>query len=148
MNLDLTPHVGSTVQIRFRFQSDTCYAQAGSYIDDVRVYGRRTAASSAVVESPGTAHTALTGVAVFPNPFNPRTQISFTLGSECRAKLAVYDLQGKKVLVLADRIFSAGPQNLVWEGRDEAGRSVPSGTYLLQVTAGENRLGKKLLLLR
>ena len=148
MNLDLTPYAGNTVQIRFRFQSDLYLTQAGSYIDDVRVYGLQAAAGFAVGKSSGDANSFLTEFAVSPNPFNPLTRIRFTLDSAREVKVSVYDLHGRKVVLLADQMFAAGPQNLVWEGKDQAGRAVPSGTYLLQIKAGESSRIEKLVLLR
>jgi hypothetical protein len=46
LHLDLTKYIGQTVQIRFCFQSNDENVQPGSYIDDVKVYGRRTTQNS------------------------------------------------------------------------------------------------------
>jgi hypothetical protein len=65
-----------------------------------------------------------------PNPFNPRTRISFDLAASGRTRLAVYDLAGRLVLVLADEKLGAGRHEFVWDGVDRNGRRVASGVYL------------------
>ena len=71
--------------------------------------------------------TRLTGV--WPNPFNPQTTVAFDLAREGRARLLVYDLQGRLVSRLVDASLPAGHHSVVWQGRDESGRSVSSGIY-------------------
>ncbi len=85
---------------------------------------------------------------VVPNPFNPRTTISFDLGRPGLAKLAVYDVRGYLVTVLAERNYPAGRHELVWDGRDQAGRAVDSGVYLVRMTAADVTKSRKILLLR
>jgi len=92
-----------------------------------------------VTDTPATtgevpARTALTGI--FPNPFNPRTTVSFELVSRERARVAVYDLSGRLVKVLADRVFNGGSHDLVWNGRDRNDQSVAAGVYLCRMEAG------------
>ncbi|MFO7608467.1 MAG: FlgD immunoglobulin-like domain containing protein [Candidatus Krumholzibacteriia bacterium] len=88
-------------------------------------------------------------LAVTPNPFNPRTELRFTLDREQAVTVAVFDLAGRRVRTLADgRVLAAGPQTLAWDGRDEQGRAAPSGVYLARVTAGGARLDAKMTLLR
>ncbi len=60
--------------------------------------------------------TTLLGAA--PNPFNPRTSIKFNVGQDERVAVTVCDLAGRQVVVLADQVFAAGPQKVVWEGCD------------------------------
>jgi len=85
----------------------------------------------------------------YPNPFNPLTAITFTLpeGAE-GAELSVYDVRGRRVrsLSLGDR--SPGTQTVVWDGRDDHGRPVPSGTYFARLTVGGKSLTRKMVLLR
>ncbi len=69
----------------------------------------------------------------FPNPFNPSTTIHFELAAEQRARLSVYRLDGRRVSVLVDGIVSAGNHEISWDGRDDNGASLPSGTYLYRL---------------
>jgi len=73
----------------------------------------------------------------YPNPFNPSTTISFVLQHTARARLAVYNVDGRLVRVLADETFSSGPHELVWNGTDSSQRAMASGTYLFRLTTAD-----------
>ena len=85
-----------------------------------------------------------------PNPFNPRTSIFFTIDRRQQIRLAVFDLKGGCVAVLADGSFDPGLHEVTWQGRDSGGRELPSGTYLLRLLTGDRRQvpGRKITLLR
>ena len=83
-----------------------------------------------------------------PNPFNPSTTISFSLKSRGHANLAVYDVAGRLVRVLIDGVMEAGPRDVTWDGRDNAGRGVASGVYFYRLEAGEFIETRKMVLLR
>ncbi len=85
----------------------------------------------------------------YPNPFNPATTIAFHLPAETAVGLAVFDLSGHLVRELAHGTpFSAGPHAVYWNGRDDAGRDLPSGIYLCRLHALERRESRKLTLVR
>ena len=83
-----------------------------------------------------------------PNPFNPTTQLDFELPHRQHARLEVYDLTGRRVAVLADGVFEPGRLSRVWNGRDGAGREVPSGTYLVRLSTEGGVRAQKVLLVR
>jgi hypothetical protein len=84
-----------------------------------------------------------------PNPFNPSTQIRFELGrDETRVQIEIFDLAGRRVRRLVDGALSAGPQTAVWDGRNDAGRTVASGVYPLRLTAGDEVRMQRLVLLK
>lgn len=83
-----------------------------------------------------------------PNPFNPTTTVLFRLAEKGRARVAVYDLGGRLVRELADRVFPAGPSALVWDGANGNGRDAASGVYFIRLEAADRTLSKKMLLLR
>jgi hypothetical protein len=70
-----------------------------------------------------------------PNPFNPSTKIQYSLSREGNAKLVVYDLAGRHVRTLLDEHVDAGEHFQSWNGRDDRGRIVASGSYLVRFTA-------------
>ena len=72
-----------------------------------------------------------------PNPFNPRTTISYGLPHDGHVELTIYDLAGRRVKVLVSEHVSAGEHEAQWHGRDEAGKQVASGVYLYRLRAGE-----------
>lgn len=71
-----------------------------------------------------------------PNPFNPRTTITFEVPRETRVWIRVYSLRGALVTQLLDgRMVAAGRHQVDWSGRDSGGRSVASGIYYCRMTA-------------
>lgn len=71
-----------------------------------------------------------------PNPFNPVTDIRFTLSEPAHVRIAVYDLKGRKVADLVDAVYPQGENNAAWEGRDASGRRVSSGVYFAHMQDG------------
>jgi len=71
-----------------------------------------------------------------PNPFNPMTTLRFDVPVAGRAHLEVYDVAGRLIRGLLDADLPAGSHEAVWDGRDEAGRAMASGSYFARLTAG------------
>ncbi len=82
----------------------------------------------------------LAGLDNVPNPFNPRTEIAFTLAASGPVRLELYDIRGALVRVLHDGAMPGGDNRVVWDGRDDAGQPAPSGTYLCWLEA-DGRVG-------
>ncbi len=76
-----------------------------------------------------------------PNPFNPRTEIRYTLPGAGPVTLRVHDVRGRLVRELVAGSQAAGPHLVLWDGRDSGGRAVASGTYYARlVFAGRSRV--------
>ncbi len=90
----------------------------------------------------------LAAVGNFPNPFNPMTTIKFALPGEGRVDVAVYDVAGRRVATVLDEVLSAGFQEVTWQGKDDLGRTVSSGTYFYRVTSGGQTVTGKMLLMK
>jgi len=84
----------------------------------------------------------------FPNPFNAETVISFALHKTSHVKLEIYNILGQKVMDLVDERVSAGYKKVVWDGKDNAGKTVASGVYLYQLKAGDFMEAKRMILLK
>lgn len=87
----------------------------------------------------------------YPNPFArsaAATTIRFVLPQATFAELAVYTLQGERVRVLASQTLKPGSYNFRWDGRDDAGRPLASGTYIYRLQAGAINLSRALLLIK
>ena len=85
----------------------------------------------------------------FPNPFNPETQIRFSIGGEESVKLIIYDMMGRQVQTLIDGdSFSSGYHVVNWNGLDSKGQKVPSGVYIYRIKAGTFIADKKMLLVK
>ncbi|MFA5509747.1 MAG: T9SS type A sorting domain-containing protein [Candidatus Cloacimonadaceae bacterium] len=83
-----------------------------------------------------------------PNPFNPHVNISFNIPKPGDAKLAVYDLRGRKTRILVDNFLTAAEHQIMWDGKDDAGRDVASGVYILQLESGGKSSSRKISLLK
>lgn len=83
-----------------------------------------------------------------PNPFNPVTEIGYSLPVSCRVRLVVYNILGQKVATLVDEYQSACSKVVRWDGRDDNGLNVVSGVYFYRLQAGRSTDMKKMVLLR
>ena len=85
----------------------------------------------------------------YPNPFNPQTTIVFEIPRRQIVTLRVFDMSGRSVNVLIDaEEYAPGSHDTVWNGRDEHGRRVPSGTYFYRLEAGEFCETKRMVLVK
>lgn len=84
----------------------------------------------------------------FPNPFDEVTIIPFTLSEAAEVRLEVYDLLGRRVVVLEDGLRQTGPHRVTWDGRDEDGRDVASGVYVYRLIVGDQRMSREAVIIR
>jgi hypothetical protein len=71
----------------------------------------------------------------YPNPFNPSTSIRFSLPQQSAVVLKIFNLLGQEVATLIQGVRPAGSYQVIWNGRDNLGRSVGSGLYFYKLTA-------------
>jgi len=83
-----------------------------------------------------------------PNPFNPSTRIEFELAADGPARLAVFDLLGRRVATLFEGEHAAGRHAAWWHGLNDAGRAVASGVYVARLESGGRVAARKLLLVK
>jgi WD40 repeat protein len=95
----------------------------------------RTGQSTGIEEPVGAA-TPVALAAPSPNPFRGETTLRFAIPSAGDVQLSVYDVAGRLVATLLSEPRSTGEHAVRWDGRDDAGRDVPSGTYFARVEAG------------
>ena len=86
--------------------------------------------------------------AVYPNPFNPRTTISYDLPSDATVSIVIYDAIGQEIRHLVSQHYTAGRYSVQWDAKDHLGRSVGSGVYIAKIVAGPNTAIQKMLLLK
>ena len=84
----------------------------------------------------------------YPNPFNPQTTVRLHLPERSAIRLEVYDAAGQMVRSLLKGEFEAGVHIVVWDGYDQAGREVATGTYFARLRAGRKIQVRKMTLLR
>ncbi len=86
---------------------------------------------------------------VRPNPFNPRTWIAFDLPAAATVSVTVHDTRGRVVRrLITGEQRPAGHHQLLWDGNDAGGRTLPSGVYFARLDTGAKVLTRKMTLLR
>jgi hypothetical protein len=84
-----------------------------------------------------------------PNPFSARSSLSFTLPTQGRVWLEIFDVRGRRVRTLAEgEGLGAGLHARSWDGRDEEGRALAAGVYFARLRGGGRIMSRKLALLR
>jgi len=74
----------------------------------------------------------------YPNPFNPKTTIRFTLATPGVTSIRIYDVSGRLVRTVLDEVLIAAEHSVEWQGRDDTGHQVAAGVYFYRVRSGEN----------
>lgn len=83
----------------------------------------------------------------YPNPFNPRTTIFFSISTASAVSLQIYNLRGQRIRTLLERSnLEPGKQQVEWDGRDGQGNVVSSGIYIYKVDDGTTVLARKMVL--
>jgi hypothetical protein len=84
----------------------------------------------------------------YPNPFNPSTTIKFSLPSDQMVELSIIAVDGSRVATLLHESLPAGTHQVIWDGRNEKGVQVASGTYFYQIKAGGHSATKRMMLVK
>jgi bacillopeptidase F len=155
-----SPHVAGTVALMLQAHPGLTFSEVLSILCQTSVdrgtagydhdygYGRLdalAAVTAARVDVPVAAPPAALMLSAAPNPFQSRVRFAFSVPSAGRSLLELFDLRGRRVRVLAGR---AAGGSISWDGRDEGGRSVPSGIYLARLTSGDKSRTERVLRLQ
>ena len=84
----------------------------------------------------------------YPNPFNPTTTINYELPTASVVRLDIHDVLGQKVRTLVHEAMEAGSHKAIWDGRNDAGLPVVSGTYIYRFEAGGFVRTRKMVLVK
>ncbi|MEW6510068.1 MAG: FlgD immunoglobulin-like domain containing protein [Bacteroidota bacterium] len=84
----------------------------------------------------------------FPNPFNPTTNITFSVPQQTQVKVEVYDILGRLISTLVDTDLPAGNYTTTWSGKDANGAAVATGLYIYRMQAGSFSSVKKMLMVK
>jgi len=99
-----------------------------------------------VAAAPTVPEAAAPRLRAWPNPFNPRVHVVFTLPRAETIRAAIHDPAGRRVRTLHVGRLEQGEQHLTWDGLDQAGNRAPAGVYLVRVQGGGWRSGVKVVL--
>jgi len=104
---------------------------------------------SVVLDDSGARACGVENLRVYPNPFNPLTTINFDLPRDETVGLRVYDVKGRLVReLLADVALGKGQYDVIWKGRDNTGRAVASGVYVIYLDAGDFVESRRMVFLK
>jgi hypothetical protein len=86
----------------------------------------------------------------YPNPFTAgeNTDLNFTIPANAPTSLVIYNQLGEVVKTLATGDFDQGSHSYSWNGKDEAGNVVPTGSYIAKLTSGEHNTSVKLTVVK
>ena len=107
--------------------------------------------SSAIIphnDDPSVSNINTALISNYPNPFNPETTISYFIEKTGNVTLEVYNILGQKVKTLVNERINSGRHDVVWNGRDDKGRSVASGIYFYRMQNGTYSKMNKMILLK
>jgi len=113
----------------------------------VRIDAADAAGHTVLVQSADTRPQRVNLLGNYPNPFNPETAIQFALDRPGDVLMEIYNVLGLKVRTLSGN-FSAGVQELVWDGRDAEGRPAGSGVYFYKLVSDDSHQVRRMLLLK
>jgi len=119
------------------FDNVTPVAQSWAGLDNIRLINSGATAVAERETNPAVFSLAQN----YPNPFNPSTNISYTLQSSGKVRLSVYDLSGREIAVLVDRIESAGSHRVAFSGA-----GLTSGIYFYKLQTANEVITKKMVL--
>jgi hypothetical protein len=80
----------------------------------------------------------------YPNPFNPSTTIEIQLAETNNLIVSIFDVTGRLINTLVNNKLEAGLYSVEWNGKDQNGRLVPTGVYIIKVVSGKNNHNQKI----
>ncbi len=135
-----------SVRVRFETQSDAGLRFGGWAVDDIRVFVPDAPAADAL--DLDIAPRSL-GISAVPNPFNPMTTIRLAVPAPGGSPaIRVLDPTGRQVGSIQTGLLAPGVHMLPWEGRDGAGKLLPSGVYFVHASLGLESSVQRLVILR
>ena len=84
----------------------------------------------------------------YPNPFNPRTNLDFSIPKRSNVALRIFNMMGQEVVTLINEKKSYGNYSVSWNGLDNKGLNVASGVYFAELRTRNVRRITKMLLLK
>ena len=84
----------------------------------------------------------------YPNPFNPRTIINYSITKSGSVKVSIYNIKGQIVRTLVNDNKEAGRYSAVWNGKDNNNKDVASGLYLYRIESLDFSATKKMMLMK
>ncbi|MBL7067654.1 MAG: T9SS type A sorting domain-containing protein [Candidatus Marinimicrobia bacterium] len=135
------------ISVRARFNN---WVTGTAWFDDFSVVKMAVAPTAIEPEDEKTTRVPekFTLLQNYPNPFNPETTIEYALPNQSKVTLTVFNILGQQVRTLTNTVQEAGNYSVVWNASDDLGKAVPTGMYLYVLRTNDQRMTRKMLLIR
>ncbi len=141
-DIDLMNYLNQNIYVGFKFTS-TDTESATWEVDNILVMGTTGTATFEDVNK-----AKVFAVNNYPNPFNPMTNIAFSLKNDTNVEVSVYNVKGQLVKTFAKQAYKAGERSVVWNGKDNNNNDVTSGVYFYKVQTPETSVVKKMIMIK
>jgi hypothetical protein len=84
----------------------------------------------------------------YPNPFNPTTTISYSVDRQDHVELTIFNMLGQPVRKIVSESIPAGTYTVTWDGRNDAGQLLSSGSYFYRLKAGNYTHTRRMVFLK
>jgi Zn-dependent metalloprotease len=132
----------ATMKLRFIAEDIGPASLVEAAVDDFRLL------SLATTTGVGDAVPAASFAPAAPNPFGSSTRLRFTVARRARARLAIYDVQGRTIRTLLDGWVEPGAREVSWDGRDSNGAAAADGLYFARLNLDGREVVRSLVRLR
>jgi hypothetical protein len=112
------------------------------------MYYKKGAIVTGVAEDPNLYPIKYALMQNYPNPFNPGTTIEYAVQQSSQVVLKIYSSLGKLVKTLVDDYKTTGEYSASWNGKDNSGQVVSSGSYFYQLKSGDFISAKKMIYIK
>ncbi len=137
---EYTPQENGVKFLGFHAYTQDNFAQFVLLMDDLSIVQTSVANADADIEAPQVS------LSNYPNPFNPQTTISYNIPQGIKGSISIYNVKGQ--LVKTFNNLDSNSNKVVWNGRNNDDKQIPSGIYLYKLTAGDNSTVSKMTLLK
>jgi len=119
--------------------------QGEVYIDNLRLVKKST---TSILQEETAVPRTLVLHGNYPNPFNPETAIAFSLPEGGTINISIFNISGNLIRNLTGRYLSEGYHEIIWNGKDNAGKSVSSGEYIYRIETPNHAAAGKMLFMK
>lgn len=136
------------IRLAWKFGSDWGTHFEGYYFDDIFIGTISNVNVEEKVEIPGEIVNKFSLERIYPNPTYGKVMIRYSIGVGSPVKLIIYDISGREISTLVNQFQSVGTYKVEWDGRDNIGNLVRSGSYFYILEAGNFIDINKLIIIR
>ena len=141
-SLDLSAYANHSVKVRFHFASDIYITEPGWYIDDVQILFDENTVVNLNNLTINHNNISFNLKQNFPNPFNPSTEIEYSLAKNSKVSLKIFNMLGQKIYTLVNENKPSGIFRVSWNGREKQQIQISSGIFFYRLLFTEQKTNK------